>query len=285
MVLLIRKDSDNLLFKVVLSIIIILIIIVILYLLWRFVAIPISEGRLLGIRIACTVAPLAPTNLRAVVTNDTQINVQWDRSLKTDSYVLYLGSSSNFSTVVAERSIPTTVNQVNLLNVTPGPHYLKVVAINSCGQSPLSSEIVITTTVWPSQFKLCKADDPTLCLLMQSDGAYARLSKACPNSQCSIQYSEGVLMKSSGRNLCLQADSDIGGTSNSPLALIELPTIVRTCPGSSSWTIYPINGRIRSRDGLCLGANSQDSAILFNTECRLISNDRDTRYNWTVVGI
>jgi hypothetical protein len=280
MVLLIRKEPDNLLFKVVLSIIVILIIIVILYLLWRFVAVPISEGRLLGIRVACTTAPAAPTNLRATVTNDTQITVQWDRSLQTDSYVLYLGSSSNFSTVAAERSIPTAANQLNLLNVTPGPHYLKVVAINSCGQSAVSSEILITTTAWPTRFKLCKSDSPDLCLLMQTDGAFARLSKACPNNQCSIHYDAQVLIKNADRNLCLQS------ASNSSPPLIEVPVSVKTCDTSTnSWTIDPLQGRIRSREGLCLGANSQDSAILFNTSCNLISNDRDTRYNWVVVGM
>lgn len=277
MVLLIRKESGNLFFKVILTVVIIIVIVVILYLLWRYIAIPIAEGKFLGIRVACDKAPVAPSNLGGRIINGSEIRFQWDKTPQTDNYILYMGKRPNFSTAVAERTIPTTDTTVTLTGIIPGRHYFKIIARNSCGESPLSPEIQITTIEWPPRFKICKVDDPTLCLLMQSNGAYARLSSDCPNNQCSVEYAAKTFIRSAGRNLCLFSNRD------SPKALIELPVQSKTCVNSTTWTPDPVNNRIISSDGMCLGANSQNSAILFNTQCSLLSNPNDARYQWTII--
>ena len=277
MVLLIRKESDNLFFKVILAILIIMVIVVILYLLWRYVAIPIADGKFLGIRVACSQSPAAPLNLGGQIINGSSIKLQWNKTPRTDSYTLYMGKTVNFSTFIADRTISTIDTTVTLTQLTPGRHYFKVIAINTCGESVLSTEIQIVTTEWPTNFKICKADDPTLCLLMQSDGAYARLSSDCPNNQCSVEYASNTFIRSAGRNLCLFSNRD------SPTALIELPVQSKLCATSTSWIADPVTTRIINRDGLCLGANSQQSAIVYNTQCSLISNSADARYQWTIV--
>lgn len=277
MVLLIRKESDNLFPRVILATVIIIVIIIILYLLWRYVAIPISEGKFLGIRVVCTAPPPAPTNFGGRVIAGTSIRLGWDKTPVTDSYIVYMGTSANFSIPSADRMVPTTANTATLTSITPGKHYFKIIAINTCGQSEFSTEIQITTTQWPSSFKICKADNPTLCLLMQSDGAYARLSSDCPNKQCQISYPENSFIRAADRNLCLFSNKD------SPVALIELPLQSKVCANSTNWIIDTNQNRVRSSDGMCLGANSQQSAIAYNTTCSLISNPNDVRYQWTIV--
>ncbi|MBA3757208.1 MAG: fibronectin type III domain-containing protein [Nitrosomonas sp.] len=247
-----------------------------MFLLWRFIALPISQGKFLGIRVACSNDPIAPTNLGGRIVNGTSITVQWTKTPQTDSYILYLGRTANFSTTSSDREISTETNTVTVNNLVPGRYYFKVVAVNTCGQSGFSTEILVTVTEWPTTFKICKADDPTLCLLMQSDGAYARLSKECPNNQCNVEYAGNNFIRSSGRNLCLFSSRD------STTALIELPVTSKVCANSSIWSIDLDTNRIISSDGLCLGANSQNSGILYNTRCSLISNPQDPRYRWVV---
>lgn len=277
MVLLIRKESDNLFFKVILAMLIIIVIIIILYLLWRYVSIPISEGKFLGIRVTCSKSPETPKNLGGHIINGSSIKIQWDKTPQTDSYILHMGNKANFSTTAAERTVSLNKNFVTLTNLTPGQHYFKIIAVNICGQSQISSEIKITTTEWPSSFKICKIDDPTLCLLMQSDGAYARLSKDCPNNQCSVEYAGKTFIRTVNRNLCLFSNR------NSDTGTIEFPVESKFCADSTTWITDPSNNRVISSDGLCLGANTQDSAIVYNTQCNLISNSSDPRYQWTIV--
>jgi hypothetical protein len=92
----------------------------------------------------CLSAPSAPTGMTASVSG-TLINVSWAPSSGgVTSYVLHAGATSG-STGLA--TVPVAGTSLSA-HAPPGTYYLRTSAVNDCGTSAMSSEIV--ATVGPS---------------------------------------------------------------------------------------------------------------------------------------
>ena len=273
MVYTIRTDSDRLLSRVIILIIVIVIVVIVVYLLIKYVIIPAAQPGAFQ-KVTCTAAPAIPTGLSAVVNLNTA-RVSWNAVSDTDNYILYMGDITGFTIPIAERTITVYGNSIAVLNLLPKTYYFKVVSSNSCGTSALSTEISITVTTWPTNFKICKTDAQTICLLAQSNGSFARVSKACPNTQCSFKYPNTINISNLDGSLCIDEDNPGG-------IVIEQPLLVETCTGPTAWNINLTTGRISSADGLCLGADDIAESIAYNTTCSNISNPNDARYIWTI---
>lgn len=275
MAFVIKKDDKETLLKAVLIIIILVIIVIAVYLLWKLVILPISKGNLVPpSKVSCVANPDTPTNFTGFADADRAI-LQWDGVSNTDNYTVYMAQTPLVSPTNAERTITVYGNSVAVLNLLPVTYYFIVVANNSCGVSSPSAKISVTITTVASSFKICKKDDPLICLLMQSDGAPALMSQDCPSGECNMSYPAYEFIKTVNDNLCLFENPN--GILN-----VEQPVTSKTCTNPTKWSIDLSTGRIISQDNLCLGAHNTVGSPAFNTNCTVISNPEDARYAWVI---
>jgi hypothetical protein len=274
MAVVIRGDNNIVLSKLVLYLIIIVLIVVIVWALWYYVISKYLRGEIFAPgKVTCTTAPGVPTGL-AVTLNSNRAYVSWTTTAKTDNYILYMGRIPNFPLVSAERTITVRGNSVVVLNLIPVTYYFKVAAANSCGTSSPSTEIALVVTDWPSKFKLCKTDDPRICLSMDTANEAAFTSEVCANGICDLTYASEQNIKRADADLCL-FQTDIPGPD------IETGLVANTCTLPTVWTINLSTGRVTSPAGLCMGGESIAGVQVFNTDCGLIFNPDDPRYSWT----
>ena len=274
MAITIKTYDDNYAQRVMLIIIIIVIIIVVVYASWVLYS-QASKGLLFEKGLAeCTTAPGIPINVSVYAIKNRAI-VEWDSVSNTDTYILYVGTGAGFPLPLAQRTITVTGNSIAVLNLLPITYYFKVKAVNSCGSSDVSSEVSVGITDYPEKFKVCKKDEPNFCLLMQTDGAFARISQQCPNNQCDMSYLNLRSIANFEETLCLWDD-------NPTSVLVEEPLISRPCSGSTKWNVNLDTGRITTDDGGCMGADNIEGTNTYRTKCSLISNPEDARYSWVV---
>lgn len=275
MVVLVKGDEDKIISKTILYLVVLVVIVLLIYLAWLYVIRPAFDGTLFGqSQAACTTAPASPGGLTGSVSGNIA-KLNWNIATNADSYILYVGNSSNFTKPQAVRKIAVKGTSIAVENLLPLTYYFRIVAVNSCGESALSVQVELIVSTWPSKLKICKKDNPLICLLMQTEGAPARMSTDCPNTQCVFDYANLDKIANTNGTLCLQ-DNDPGGT------VIEAPLYSETCVGSNDWTINLSTGRIDNRAGLCLGADSIPESDVYNTTCSSISNPGDSRYAWVI---
>lgn len=274
------RDNQSSVKKVILYIIAIVVVVAIVYVIWVYVYIPYRNGKIaLSSTVQCTSAPSPPTGLQATAEPNNRAYIKWTATAKADSYILYVGNYSSFGLADAERVIEVKGESIMILNLVPKTYYFKLKAVNTCGTSSLSAETPLVITTWPSSFRLCKRDSPNVCLLMQSDGAFARMAQDCTSDQCVMEYQNQQNIKRYGDNICLEANDQPG-------ADIETPVTSITCGAlTTAWNIDIPTGRITNAGGLCFGANSTGGSTAYNTQCSVISNPADARYAWDVIAL
>lgn len=274
MPLTVRKEGETDVPRIIFYIIVIVIVIILAYLIWRFVIVRYLGGQLLvPSKVSCTAAPSVPTGPTGYI-KDNRAYLTWPAVADTDNYILYVGRTASFPIVLAERTISVTGNSTAVVNLIPGTYYFKLSASNSCGTSGVSSELALNVTTWPSKFRMCKKDNPTICLSLTDAGSPGFMSQTCPNGICELNYVGEENLKRDGVNLCLFED-------NSDVIIIEDPTITNPCTLPTKWNIDLGSGRVTTDDGLCLGADSVNGSSSYNTECAVIFNPADIRYAWT----
>lgn len=269
------KDAGagNLFLQIITIIVVLVIIIIVVFLFYKLIVIPISTPYAFQ-KVTCTTTPAIPSGIKATTTSN-RVYVSWTGVSNVDSYTLYMGTKAGFGIAIAERAITTYGPSIVVINLLPKTYYFKVLAVNSCGSSALSTETSITVGSWPALFKMCKSDIPTICLLAQSNGAQARVVSTCPNQQCVFSYLNQQNLANADDSLCI-LENNPGGV------VIEQPITSKTCTGATDWTINLSTGFISTADGLCLGADSIPESLAYNTTCSVISNPNDTRYVWTI---
>jgi len=277
MVVVIRTDDNSrALRQTILYIVVIVAVIIVIYLLWKYLIIPISKGTLFPLaKVSCTITPNTPTGLSASVAPNNRAIVLWTATANTDNYILYMGRAAGFSTSGAERAIKVIGNSVAVLNLLPVTYYFKVAAQNSCGTSGVSSEINITLTDFPASFKLCKMVDPNLCMIFQGENQLAGITSACSTGPCQFTHPGMTAIHSLTGNLCL-FENVLG------LTTVEEPVSSSQCVSPTAWNINLTTGRVTTTNNLCLGADSVESSIAYNTNCASIINPDDDRYSWTI---
>jgi hypothetical protein len=97
----------------------------------------------------CGTSPGAPTNVRATVTG-SNVTIAWDPpagACPATSYILQAGSSPGLSNLA---SAPVNGTSLTAVGVGNGTYYIRVIALNSVGQSAASPEIVFSIPAAPT---------------------------------------------------------------------------------------------------------------------------------------
>lgn len=278
MAVVVRRGPENPGRTILLVVLITITILVLFLVVYYYVILP--YRRLAASNTATTVrcdeAPSAPTGVAGAASGNSAV-ITWSQTPVTDSYRVYMGRVSGFTKASAERTIPSNTNSVTVVNLVPDTYFFVVTAVNTCGESTTSSQVSVTTTTWPATLKLCKADNPLLCLLLPPNPAQiARVSTACPANGCNIDYiSQNRFALSPDAAVCLQ--SNFIANPN-----IENDVFMQICSGAANqtWTIDLNTQRVTNPQGLCLGADDVAESFAFNTDCNLLQVG-DARYLWT----
>jgi hypothetical protein len=91
-------------------------------------------------------APVAPTNLSANITGDGEIALNWADVSNATTYNLYRGDTpagpfTKIKSAIKTSEVPTVIKP------TVSNNYYKVSAVNAIGESPLSTELEVVTTI------------------------------------------------------------------------------------------------------------------------------------------
>lgn len=266
--------------RVIQIIIIIVVLVAIVWALWKYIYIPYKNGQIFQpALVSCTLKPDPPTKFAVTMQPNNRAYVSWTASTNMDSYTLYVGKTPSFfiSNAIRTIKIDKKSTSIMVLNLIPIMYYFKMVANNSCGASANTPEISLNVTSWPTAFKLCKRDNPTICT--QFDGAfeYVRMTDTCEGTQCNLYWQDLQKIKLYTADLCLN-ESNISGTN------IEDAVTSDSCNLTGAWDINPTTGKISNSNGLCLGAGSTKDSAAYNTTCSLLATG-DARYIWDVVAI
>jgi hypothetical protein len=233
--------------------------------------------------VTCTVAPNTPTNVSGVASSNT-VTVSWSATTNTDSYNVYVSTQPAVNKATANRIISSTTNSYQVINLIPITYYFAVTAVNSCGESALSSIITVTVTTWPKTVQICKADNPLICLVVpQVANQAATVTMSCANQACYIDYvNQQQIAAYSSDTFCLTENY----ITNPTLEGTVLAEACTTGNATQNWTINLQTGFIEDSDqGLCLGADSTAETFAYNTTCSAISNPTDSRYVWTIQAV
>lgn len=258
----------------------ILAIVIFIYL-WKAFIVPYAEARLLvPEKVYCESKPSRPINLLSRV-EENRAYLSWKATSFTDSYNVYLGDEPLFQPRNAIRTISSNESKAIIFNLIPGDYYVKVSSLNTCGESELSNENSFQVTQIPSRFRICKVDNPSLCMIFRTDNNEVYLldvenTGVDPNLFLSEFSLVGNQIKSADGNLCLNDNL-------TALPVVEEPVTTDTCPGDGDqWTFDFNTGRINSSNGVLLGSNSINGSVIFNTSPSVILNPSDPRYLWEI---
>lgn len=284
MVVIIKKDNDkNLNLKIITMFIVLIIIAIVLLLLWIYVFNPLIKsinGQDSSGGVKCLTPPGIPIGLQTTISENILI-VYWNSNKITDSYKLYLSNVDGFNLGGANKIIETKNTKTTITNLLPGTYFLRLTAINSCGESNPTAQVSTNIILWPEKIKICNAEFSNLCLIVPNIASQnARVSLLCPNNQCELTYfNENSISLSPGGTFCLE-ESPGGGN---PLEEIVQ---VQNCTGGSEqeWSIDLSTGYISSASNFCLGADQVPESLVYNTSCNSI-NPTDNKYKWEVYPI
>jgi glucose/arabinose dehydrogenase len=133
---------------------------------------PSNERRLdIATTAACTTAPPVPQGF-AGQTGGLFVNIAWQPSFAATGYVLDVGTSSGVTQVSAPVGNVTAFQAP----VPTGTYFTRVRAVNACGSSAASSEIVLTaacspTAVVPGAFSISKVGSVATMIWQPALGA------------------------------------------------------------------------------------------------------------------
>ncbi len=278
MSIIIRKEPENVGRTIAIIIIVTLTVIVLALVIVYYVLIPYRRIRSSGSTrpaVACTAPPNAPLGFSRSISGNSVV-LSWNEQTSADSYKVYVGKESGFIKSAAIRVVPSTNNTVDVINLIPGTYYFVVSAINTCGESFTSTQVSAVITVWPTTIKLCKNENPTICLFLPTAaGQNARVSATCPAGGCNINYlSQNRFATSPNDAYCLNSNFILNPN-------IENDVAVQPCNGSAqqTWTIDLTTKRVTNPQGLCLGSTLVPETFVFNTDCNAVIAT-DSRYLW-----
>lgn len=282
MTVVLKNENTNTVTTVLLIVTIVIAIILVLLVLWIYLIYPWIRDlqNSSSNQVKCTAAPNTPIGLTGSPSSNT-IVASWTATGNTDSYNVYLSTVQNFNKGTALRTIPSSKNSVTIINLIPITYYISVSAVNSCGESALSPPVTVIVMTWPLRIKLCKQDNPLLCLSVPDViGQFATVSQTCNNNSCNIDYiNQQKLALNPGNAFCVESNFITNPN-------IENPVPSEACSTSTNqnWTINLTSGQVTNVQGLCLGADNSAESYAYNTDCNIISPS-DSRYLWTPLAI
>lgn len=126
-------------------------------------------------KVPCNGPPPTPTILEVTNLQSDVLLLSWVRVSGALSYIAYLSESPNLNQIRALQSRITTTNRASFGNLALGAvYYLKVKALNSCGESPLSPEVSFNLQfVFPRRFVINNRLNPVFKLCDIHDNLYA----------------------------------------------------------------------------------------------------------------
>jgi hypothetical protein len=194
---------------VLVSIAIILIIIAISMMVYVFL---IKQNPVIGLNVVnCTAPPAAPTGVVLSLIAADGINVIWDTTPVTDTYRIYLSNVNGFSISQAQIVKSTANTSIQFGGLATGfTYYIKVAALNSCGESLPSTVLSIFIPYKPpSSFIIRNNGEPTIQLSMDplaGANAYRNfLTQNCTPGNCHYQFNpeDNTILLSSDTTRCL----------------------------------------------------------------------------------
>jgi beta-glucanase (GH16 family) len=155
------------------------------------------------------VIPSTPTNLAASITPDSEIAIRWDDVANATAYNLYRASGATESYTRIKSNIRT--NEVPfIVSATTAVSYYKISSVNTMGESPLSEEIEVVSTITSSEH----ADNfPISIYPNPSSGRFLIKTNGRPISNLTIYDAKGKIQ-------AFDQSSD-----DSSLLMIELKTV------------------------------------------------------------
>lgn len=159
----------------------------------------------------CTAAPAEPVNV--VVTNPQGdiLTVSWSPLAFATSYTVYVGTTSGFPTSSAVVTRTVTTSSTSFGNLSVGvQYYIKLIASNNCGTSPLSNEVSHTIPYnYPGVFTINSAVN-SLLEVCYDDSGFTTSFQESARRFCNIQPSrvrynsaDQTIRLNSVSNLCL----------------------------------------------------------------------------------
>jgi len=194
---------------VLVSIAIILIIIAIGMLIYVFL---IKQNPVIGLDVvACTAPPVAPTGVVLSLVAANAINVDWDRTPVSDTYRIYLSTVNGFAISQAQIVKSTGDTAIQFGGLATGyTYYIKVTALNSCGESIPSNVLsIFVPYVPPTNFIIRNFDDNVVQLSMDptpGPNAYRNfLTQNCVPGNCHYKFNsqDNTILLTSDTSKCL----------------------------------------------------------------------------------
>lgn len=163
----------------------------------------------------CDIAPNTPINLTTSNPQGDLIIFTWGAVSGTQEYVSFISSIPNFTITDSTISRTSVFNTASFANLTVGvTYYLKVKAVNSCGESNLSSEISYRIPyIFPSKFQIKHQQSSTYAVCdthAQTPGAIGttdqmKYNRFCLDVEAELFYddTDKTIRQSSRPSLCM----------------------------------------------------------------------------------
>lgn len=138
-------------------------------------------------KVPCNGPPSTPTILEVTNLQNDVLLLSWVRVSGALSYTAYLSDRPNFDPKNALQSRTVSTNRASFSNLALGAiYYLKVKAVNSCGESALSSEVSFNLRyVFPRRFVINNRLNPVLKLCDSHDSLFAPSDRVAASIFCS----------------------------------------------------------------------------------------------------
>lgn len=271
---------------------VIVVVVVTLIYSWQRWGVPFANGTFLTPSTkSCTVAPTRPINLFSEVV-DNRVYLKWTATTFTDNYTVSVGTRSGFTRTQTIRELITPDNETAVINLNPGNYYVRVQSNNTCGTSGNSTENAFAITTFPEKFRICKKNNPGLCLRYDPFAANGDVPtiETVDQSIATEAYlrtfefrydtlTQRIINTGSSFDYCLN---------DNPTPPLSVENLVNfgVCPADgTAWTITFDDGRILSNNNYVLGAGSGNGSQAYNTDVTVLTNPNDSRYVWEIVAL
>jgi hypothetical protein len=236
---------------ILLAVMVILIIVAIAIFIYAFA---IKANSTTSTVTTCSAPPDPPTGVVAFIATSTSITATWDPVTGATTYNGYISTTNNFPSSIAQTVTSTGTTSTTFSNLTTGlTYYIKITALNTCGESMSSTQVSIFLPYSPpTNFVIRNHSDNIVQLSMNpSNGANSYrnyFTSNCTSANCHYQF---------------QSDNSITLTSDNTKCL----TVVS---GTQLWTLPCTSSTLNNRqwnydasdNSLCLESDQTNSCLL-----------------------
>jgi hypothetical protein len=160
--------------------------------------------------MTCSAPPAAPTNVIAFIATSNSITATWDSTTNANTYNGYISAVNNFPNSTALIVTSTGTTSTTFSNLTTGmTYYIKITALNTCGESSSSIQVsIFLPYVPPNNFVIRNHNDNVVQLTMNpSNGVNSYrnyFTSNCTAANCHYQFQpDNSITLSSDNTRCL----------------------------------------------------------------------------------